>query len=214
MLKLIIPILLMLAVYAYSRFEVNKKNGKQLNANWLKTIKLIHFLSLFICLVNVFLIVQLNSNFSGFWTMKSSVFLCILTSFLIVFLANNFVKTKLEKLYYLLFILGLIISSPFLLFGIISSNNKINYEDNCIRIETNVGIMSSPQHVIYHKKGLVEKFFLTSIFRANETDSISVNYRVDSTEMTFFHVKQTENSLILHKKHEMDSIKIAFGKLN
>jgi hypothetical protein len=214
MLKLIIPILLMLAVYAYSRKVFSKKNGRQLNANWLRTIKFIHFLSLLICLINPFLIIQFNHNFRGVWTIEICIFLCILSWFLIVFSGKKSVKTNLEKLYYLLFILGFIVTSPLLLFGVIASKSKIYYEDNHIRIERSVGLMPAPRHIIYQKKGLVEKFIFTQIFNVQATDSISVNYAIDSTEITFFMTNTEENNPFSDRKNGRYSFKMTFEKLN
>jgi hypothetical protein len=74
--------------------------------------------------------------------------------------------------------------------------------------------MAAPTHTIYQKKGLVEKFISTSIFQAQETDSISVNYAIDSTEITFFMTNTEENSPFSDRKTGRDSVKMTFEKLN
>jgi hypothetical protein len=210
----IVLFLLFIGLLIYSSSYFSRKNVRLLNANWLKTIKIINFLSLVICLINVILIIEYNKRFSGYWTINVCMLLGFLTWFLINALINNTFRTRFERFYNWLFILLLFISTPFLLIDVLTSNVGINYEDNYIKIETNGGLMMPPHHDIYQKKGLLEKNIHRSTFRGDETDSLSVTYNIDSTEITFFSIDSIKNSLSLEKKYKIDSIKLVFAKLN
>jgi hypothetical protein len=184
-------------VYTYGLFRWDKHVSWRLNSKVSKTIKYVHYLTLFVALTIAFTYLQFGIGLRGLWTTRTFVIISLLTGVFFNFVTDKTILNKLEKVYFKLFSLlpsvtGIVLCVPFLgvlivlsLLGrLIEPSNKIYFEDEHLRINSSfMGLLAPPRVDIFTKNAIFEKHIYRPDFYANDFDSIAVRYDNDSTRI-------------------------------
>ena len=106
-------------VYTYGIFRWDKLVAWRLNNKVSKTIKYVHYLTLFIALTIAFTYSQFGVGLRGLWTTRTFVIVALVTGVLFNFVTDKTILNKIEKVYFKLFsflptVTGVILCIPFL----------------------------------------------------------------------------------------------------
>ncbi len=192
--------ILFITSYGLGLLFWEKKVAWRLKPKMSTTIKSLHFLGLFICILVSILYSNFNIGLRGLWTTRIIIIFTLLTGIFFIFIANKTTINKIEKWYFNFFSFLPIVTAgvffiPFLgvvfvisLFGQLTEPaTRIYYEDNKIRVQsTFVGVLGPPKIDIFEKNIIFEKHLKRADFWANEIDSIKVSYDKDSTRIIAF----------------------------
>jgi len=193
-------------LYTYGLFRWHKLVAWRLSSKVSKTIKYVHYLTLFVALTIGFTYSQFGIGLRGQWTTRIFVIITILTGVFFSFVTDKIVINKLEKVYFKAFSLlptvtGVILCIPFLgvvivcsLLGrLIEPSYKIYFNDDHLRIQSSFsGVLAPPRVDIYTKDALFEKHIYRPDFYSNDFDSIAVHYDIDSTRIIVYGLPKEE----------------------
>lgn len=189
--------IIFIIAYGLGLFYWDKKINWRLNTKMSKSIKLLHYIGLLICLTVGIIYTNFDIGLRGLWTTRTIIIFTLLTGVFFTFLADKSSTSKIEKWYFKIFSFVPILTAatlfiPFLgvvivlsLFGQLTDPaTKIYYEDDKLRIQSSfVGVLGPPRLDIFEKKIIFEKKLKRAEFWANEIDSIKVAYDTDSTRI-------------------------------
>jgi hypothetical protein len=189
-----------LLTYTYGLFQWDKYVTWRLSNKVSKTIKYVHYLTLFIALIIAFTYSQFGVGLRGLWTTRTFIIIALLTGVFFNFVTDKTILNKIEKIYFKLFsflptMTGVILCIPFLgvvivvsLLGrIIEPANTIYYEDDHLRIQSSfIGVLAPKQIDLFEKKSFYEKYLYVPNFNCGDNDSIAVHYDKDSTRIFIY----------------------------
>jgi hypothetical protein len=193
----IVSIIALLFLYTSGIFLWDKLVAWRLSRKVSKTIKYVHYLTLFVALSIVFTYSQFGVGLRGLWTTRTFVIIALLTGVFFNFVTDKTIMNKMEKVYFKLFSLlptltGVILFIPILgvvtvislLGNLIDPVNKIYFEDEHLRIQSSfTGVLVPPCLEIFAKNSIFEKHIYSPDFRGKDLDSITVSYDNDSTRI-------------------------------
>ena len=189
--------ILFIIAYGLGLFYWDKKIDWRLNPKISRSIKLLHYIGLLICLTVGITYTNFDIGLRGLWTTRTIIIFTLLTGIFFIFVADKASIRKIEKWYFKIFSFLPILTAgslfiPFLgvvivlsLFGQLTDPaTEIYYEDDKLRIQSSfVGVLGPPRLDIFEKNLIFEKHLKRADFWANEIDSIRVSYDSDSTRI-------------------------------
>ncbi|CAN5369193.1 hypothetical protein BH10BAC1_BH10BAC1_16890 [soil metagenome] len=197
-----------LLTYTYGLFRWDKYVAWRLSIKVSKTIKYVHYLTLFVAMTIAFTYSQFDVGLRGLWTTRTFVIVALLTGVFFNFVTDKTILNKIEKIYFRLFsflppITGVILCIPFLgvvivvsLLGrLIEPASSIYYEDEHLRIQSSfTGVLAPKRIDIFAKKSFYEKYLYEPDLYCEDSDSIAVNYDKDSTRIFVYQLPQEDNA--------------------
>ena len=195
----IVTILFIIA-YGLVLFYWDKNISWRLNPKISRSIKLLHYAGLLICITISITYINFDIGLRGLWTTRTIIIFTLLTGIFFIFVADKASIRKIEKWYFKIFSFLPILTAgtlfiPFLgvvivlsLFGQLTDPaTEIYYEDDKLRIQSSfVGVLGPPRLDIFEKNLIFEKHLKRADFWANEIDSIRVSYDSDSTRIVAY----------------------------
>lgn len=192
--------ILFIIAYGLGLFYWDKKINWRLNPKMSRSIRLLHYIGLLICLTVGSTYTNFDIGLRGLWTTRIIILFTLITGVFSIFLGDNTSINKIEKWYFKIFSFMPILTAatlfiPFLgvvivlsLFGQLTDPaTKIYYEDDKLRVQSSfVGVLGPPRLDIFEKKMIFEKKIKRNSFWANEIDSIKVAYDTDSTRVVVY----------------------------
>ena len=189
-----------LLTYTYGLFRWDKYVAWRLSSKVSKTIKYVHYLTLFVALIIAFTYSQYGIGLRGLWTTRTFVIIALLTGVFFNFVTDKAILNKIEKIYFKLFsflptVTGVILCVPFLgvvivfsLLGrIIEPANTIYYEDQKLRIQSSFrGVLAPKQIDLFVKNNFYEKYLYVPDLYCGDNDSVTVHYDKDSTRIFIY----------------------------
>jgi hypothetical protein len=186
--------------YTYGLFRWDKYVAWRLNSKVSKTLKYVHYLTLFVALTIACTYSQFGIGLRGLWTTRTFLIIALLTGVFFNFVTDKTILNKIEKIYFKVFSFlptatGVILCIPFLgvvivisLLGrIIEPANTIYYEDQNLRIQSSFrGVLAPKQIDLFAKKTFYEKCLYVPDFYCGDNDSIAVHYDNDSTRIFLY----------------------------
>jgi hypothetical protein len=194
-------------LYTYGLFLWDKLVAWRLTKKVSKTIKYVHYFTLFVALTIVLTYFQYGVGLRGLWTTRTFAIIALFTGVFFNFVAEKTMLSKIEKVYFKLFsflptVTGIILCIPFLgvvivvtLLGrIFEPANKIYYEDDNIRIQSTFrGVLAPKQIDFFTKRMFTEKYLYVPNFYCSDNDSIAVHYDNDSTRIFIYEQSVCDN---------------------
>lgn len=183
--------------YGLGLFFWDKNINWRLNLTVSRTIKLLHYIGLLICLIVGITYANYDIGLRGLWTTRTIIIFTLLTGVFFIFLADKTSQSKIEGWYFKIFAFMPICAAatlfiPFLgvvlvlsLIGQLTDPAiHIYYEDDKLRVQSSfVGVLGPPRLDFFEKKMIFEKKLNHTDISSYEIDSVNVAYDTDSTRI-------------------------------
>ena len=205
----IIPFLIF-SLYGFVYLGWSKKNKNHLSFKQSKKIKALHFITLFVCTVMLFIEIKFNYRLNYIWLKRILITFLFFSGILFNAISYKILFNKFEKKYFKLFsYLPILISIIWLIpfWGIFicysvfctlfNPVKMIYYEDSNLKIVSSYfNPMASAKIEMYRKGLFFNKTIKMKEDRIYYIDSIKVQCKNDKTKILFYNNENSENPII------------------